>query len=66
MHDQILVKIRRIRLEKSFSQEYMANELGISQSQYGKIENGVVKLSYERLQKIARVLEADINSLTSN
>ena len=66
MHDQILVKIRKIRLEKSFSQEYMANELGITQSQYGKIENGVVKLSYERLQKIARVLELEVNFLTSN
>jgi len=66
MHDQILVKIRRIRLEKSFSQEYVANELGITQSQYGKIENGLVKLSYERLQSIAMILETELNTLTTS
>jgi transcriptional regulator with XRE-family HTH domain len=66
MHDQILVKIRRIRLEKSFSQEYVANELGITQSQYGKIENGLVKLSYERLQSIAKILETELNTLTTS
>jgi transcriptional regulator with XRE-family HTH domain len=63
MLQKILVKIRKIRNENSLSQEFMANELGISQSQYGKIENGKVTLSFERLQKIATLLKSRYNEL---
>ncbi|WP_291116764.1 helix-turn-helix domain-containing protein [Flavobacterium sp. UBA6135] len=65
MLQKILVKIRKIRNENSLSQEFMANELEISQSQYGKIENGKVTLSFERLQKIATILKVDITTLTN-
>jgi transcriptional regulator with XRE-family HTH domain len=55
----ILEKIRKIRLEKEYSQEYMAMKLKIDYSTYGKTERGIIVLSLERFIKICEVLETD-------
>lgn len=52
--------IRKIREQKGFSQEYMANELDISQASYARLENEDTKITVERLQKIAEILETNI------
>jgi transcriptional regulator with XRE-family HTH domain len=48
---------------KSFTQEYMAKELGISQPAYVKIEQGSTTLKIDRLQQIADILEVDLSTL---
>ena len=55
--------IKQIRELKSFTQEYMARELDISQPAYAKIEQGLTTLKIDRLQKIADILEVDISAL---
>ncbi len=50
-------KIKVIRELRNFSQEYMAEKLGIKQNSYSNIENNQTKLTTEMLQKIANVLE---------
>ena len=50
-------KIRKLRLKKDYSQEYMASRLGISQKAYSKIERGETALNHERLYQIAKILE---------
>ncbi|KAA2243006.1 helix-turn-helix transcriptional regulator [Chitinophaga agrisoli] len=55
--------IRKLRLERSLTQEYVALELGISQNAYCKIENGQVQLTIDRLQKIAAVLDTSLTAL---
>ncbi|MDR2057487.1 MAG: helix-turn-helix domain-containing protein [Dysgonamonadaceae bacterium] len=45
--------IKQIRELKDYTQEYMAQLLGISQSAYVKIEQGVTVLKIDRLQQIA-------------
>lgn len=50
-------KIRKIRLEKGYSQEYMAECLKISQNTYSRIEAGEIKLFVNRLIIIASILE---------
>ncbi|WP_051691633.1 helix-turn-helix domain-containing protein [Pedobacter borealis] len=52
--------IRKYRDEKCYTQAYVANELGIGQSAYQKIEAGEVKISIERLIKIANILDKPI------
>jgi len=52
--------IRKLRMERSFTQEYVALELGISQNAYCKIENGQVQLTIDRLQKIAAILDTPL------
>ena len=50
-------KIRMIREVRNYSQEYMADKLGIKQNSYSKIELNQTKLTAEMLQKIADVLQ---------
>ena len=55
--------IKQIRELKNFSQEYVAQELGVSQSTYARIESGSVIPKIDRLQRIAEILEVDISIL---
>lgn len=58
--DSIGFTIRKIREKKGFSQEYMASVLDISQASYARLENEETKITIERLQKIAEILETNI------
>jgi len=61
--NDIARNIKQIRELKSFTQEYMAGELGISQPAYVKIEQGLTVLKVDRLQQIADILEVDLSAL---
>jgi transcriptional regulator with XRE-family HTH domain len=49
-------KIRKFRELAGLKQDYVANELGITQTAYSLIENGKTKVTEERLEQIAEVL----------
>jgi hypothetical protein len=49
-------KIKKLRELKNYTQIHMANELGISQSTYSKIEMGEVDVSMTKLEKISSIL----------
>lgn len=53
-------RIRKLREHKDYSQQNMADELGISLSAYNKIERGVTDTSVNRLAAIAKILEIDV------
>lgn len=55
--NKILHNIRKAREQKSYTQEYIAQQLGIDTKSYSNIENGVSKLSIDRMLKIAEILE---------
>lgn len=59
----IIEKIKKIRLQKGYSHEFMALELNISQVAYSKIEKNETKLTVERLFKIAEILEVKIDDI---
>lgn len=50
-------KIKKIRELKNFTQEYMAENLEISQPAYSKLEKGEIKVSDEKLIQIANILQ---------
>ena len=56
-------RIKRIREAKDYTQEHLANKLGISQNSYSKIETGGVKITTDRLKQIAEVLEVSPEEL---
>jgi len=56
-------KIRKIRELRDFTQEFMASQLGKSQTAYSKIERGEVDVSFSNLNRIAEVLEIDVMQL---
>lgn len=53
--------IKKIREWKNLSQQYMADELNISQQNYSRYETGEVEVSVVRLQEIAKILEVPIS-----
>lgn len=57
------LKIKKLRELRNFSQEFMANSLGLSQTGYGKIERDLTDLSINRLQQIAKVLDVDYKQI---
>jgi transcriptional regulator with XRE-family HTH domain len=57
--------IKQIRELRNYSQEYAAQELGISQSTYARIESGAIISKIDRLQRIAEILKIDISFYVS-
>lgn len=49
-------QVRKIRREKDFSQDYMAEILELSQSQYSRIENGECRVNFDKANRIAEIL----------
>lgn len=62
MSTTVSEKIRLLRLEKNYTQEYVAAQLELSQSYYGRIENGKRTISVDCLMKILSVLDVDYNT----
>jgi transcriptional regulator with XRE-family HTH domain len=58
--------IRRLRESKSYSQEYMAAKMGLSQNGYSKIELNQTRLTVERLLIIAKLLGTEAGNLLAN
>ena len=56
-------KIKNIRELKNFTQEYMADKLEISQAAYSKLEKGDLKMSQDKLNKIAEILDVNLEDI---
>ncbi|WP_431241925.1 helix-turn-helix transcriptional regulator [Flavobacterium sp. P21] len=65
MATSIKNKIKSIRELKNYTQEYMAEQLGVTQAGYSKIEKGKTVLSYVKLVEIARILEVSVEDILS-
>ena len=50
-------KIKRLRELKNFTQDFMAEQLQVSQSAYSKLEIGETEITYKRLAQIAEILQ---------
>lgn len=61
--DKPVLRIRAIRESKGYTQEYMAEMLGLCQSSYAHLESGKTRLSVDRLLQIAHLLETDLDGL---
>ncbi|AWK06829.1 hypothetical protein HYN56_22380 [Flavobacterium crocinum] len=60
MRYSVYENIRKIRELKNLTREYVAAELKMSTSGYGKIERGDVDLTVSKLIEISKVLEVSI------
>lgn len=65
MATSIKNKIKSIRELKNYTQEYMADQLGVTQAGYSKIEKGKTILSYIKLVEIARILDVSVEDIIS-
>ncbi len=64
--EKILATLRLQRIKKGYSQEYIGDQLGLSQYAYHKIENGKTKLQVKCLLELCEVLETEIQDLVDN
>jgi transcriptional regulator with XRE-family HTH domain len=58
-------KIKKLRELKNLTQEHMAQQLGVTQSAYSKIENNEVEIAYSKLEQIAKVLDLRPEDITT-
>lgn len=63
MDSPIYLNIRRIRELKNLTREYVAAELNMSSSGYGKIERGEVDITISRLYQISDALGVPLSSV---
>jgi len=61
--ENVLKRMKKIRMQKGYSLENMAMELNISDSAYRKLENNQTKLSLDKFLQIAKILDVSINDL---
>lgn len=61
--DSLSIKIKGIRLKKGFSQEFVADKIGMTQSNYARLESGKSDIKFERLAQIATAFEMTIGSV---
>jgi len=57
--EMVTNKIRVLRRNREYSQEYMAFMLHISQNAYSRLENGKTPLTIDRLCEICNILQAN-------
>jgi|SRR5690554_4396941 len=55
--------IKQIRELKGLTQENMATELGVTQKTYSNLENSGNNITYERIIKIADILDVSISKI---
>lgn len=60
---QLNEKLRFIRHIKKWSQEEIAHRLNMSPSAYGSVERGETKLSFQRLEEIAKIFDVELSDL---
>ncbi len=60
---QLHEKIKNIRKLKNWSQEEIADKLGITASGYGSIERGDTDVNISRLKDIAELFGMDLSEL---
>ena len=56
-------RIRKIREEQGIKQEYIAEEMGITQSSYGRLEKDDNRLTATKLMKISEILNISVSVL---
>lgn len=63
MAKKIFETIKKLRLDNNFSQEYMADSLGLSRPTYREIEKGERELTISEAQKLASIFGMSLNDL---
>jgi len=53
------IKLKQLRELKNFTQEHVAQQLGLSTRAYSKIESGETQLTINRLNEISKILDLD-------
>lgn len=64
MNEMLGSRIKALRIAKNFTQEQVAEKIGISRQKYARIESGVNSITLDILSKIAEVLGVTVGDVT--
>ena len=64
MNEMLGSRIKALRSAKNFTQEQIADKIGISRQKYARIENGVNSITLDILSKVAEVLDVTVGDIT--
>jgi transcriptional regulator with XRE-family HTH domain len=65
MKKNIGTKVRQIRELKGFTQDQIAQKLGVSQRAYSKLENNETRFDWDRIAKVAEIFEVSPTDIVS-
>ena len=57
-------RIKALRSAKNYTQEQMADRIGVSRQKYARIESGVNSITLDMLTKIAGILDVTVGDMT--
>lgn len=57
-------RIKALRMAKNYTQEQVADQLGISRQKYARIEKGLNSITLDLLTKIAAMLDVTVGDIT--
>ena len=57
-------RIKALRTAKNYTQEQVADRLGISRQKYARVENGTNSITLDILAKIAEILDVTVGDIT--
>lgn len=57
-------RIKALRSAKNFTQEQVADQIGVSRQKYARIESGVNSITFDILSKVAEVLDVTVGDIT--
>ncbi len=63
MTDELPETLRKIRVLRNFSQEYVAETIGVSLSSYARYETGKVEIDFYSVAKLAALYKMGIDEL---
>lgn len=64
MNELLGNRIKALRNAKNFTQEHVADQIGVSRQKYARIENGANSITLDILSKIATVLSVTVGDIT--
>ena len=64
MNEMLGSRIKALRNAKNFTQEQIADQIGISRQKYARIESGVNSVTLDILSKVAEVLDVTVGDIT--
>ena len=64
MNEILGSRIKALRSAKNFTQEQIADKIGVSRQKYARIESGVNSITLDILSKIAEALDVTVGDIT--
>ncbi len=64
MNEILGSRIKALRNAKNFTQEQVAEKIGVSRQKYARIESGVNSITLDILSKVAEVFDVTVGDIT--